>query len=1120
MKGGLLFILIVIFLIVPVTSLIAVENVQTTSCPAKIDVFDYGLIMGNTARIKAISNKQGKIEIFARGLTGTLSRDLVKLNTCDNTMICEYPLPLPVPDALSLSGSQAEYYAELTVNNPFEFVHSVTKHGVIGDQGNTNNYCKDERTIVLNGAANSPGQVCSAAGQGQCNPGYCSRSYSGTGDVGCFYPNNCINNDALQTAVSCPPPTTSPGTIVPPVGPGETTATCQTRIDVFDYSLIVNKIARIKAIANKPGRISIFVEGLGPNALKVCNDATECSYLSGSENPAYPNGVNLPIHYAGTTVRYYAELVTSTGERISSSIKEARIGDQLYQNNFCADENSIVLYGGANTPGARCTYAQSGQCNPGYCKRTSPNQVVCDYPNNCVNNDALRTLIPMCQGSLVRAATVDGGSVSQVSPSGTAQVANQNIGLRQQPVTTQGTLSFSMNLNRPDSSASPAQYSSGDALIWNFRLNNQGPSFNTDVCFFLKDSNNNYHDITRIIVDKANEQYCNNINPQPEYCSIRLNNRQIGTTNQEVTGQIVTYTFPNTWGAGTYQLTAQLRNPNVGCSNPDGSIINSVPIATSTNYFTYTRNTGGGVTQPPAQQPTTPTIPSTINNPSNNLEWIRTTPDTGPLGTIFVLNAKFSNRLEGSNPIAVVQKDGRDIATVNLFNDGAHGDEGPNDNIYGNTWDSSGQPLGRYSILILIGNSRRNDILKEFSILGNNCVEVFKGGDMNEKIDITFASRGFADSTDFRNQVEMHAGLRLGIDGSNDGLFNVEPFKSNKHKFNVYLVNQLLDDRSAAGNLYLQCPTDFSMLLDRNNFRSTVGHVSIVNDRGTSGYIRTTVHELGHAIGELADEYVEDGRSSPLVTINGRNCFSVAPIMPDRFDCALRTCFSNDGCLANCNPPDPDCLGRISCLSGDGCAVGCTPIDPDCGNGASCNNFDGCLANCNPPDPDCMRGGLARCGSDESCVFGCTPPDNDCETLCRSGNVCQVGCTPIDPDCGNGASCNQGDGCAGGSCFRAFGREQCISNARWKELIGNSCNEEGVIDCEPFRDPNYNLEINCIEGCNYALENIFRPAYNTIMRYHYINPYSFGQANEKALCQNIKSRTGSAEGICTRYRLE
>jgi|GEM_PF-6775697 len=202
---------------VPVTT-------TTVTCPAKIDVFDYDLIVGKTAKIEAISNKPGRIEIFATGLTGTLSTDLVKIKTCDNTKSCNYTLPLPIPGALSLSGSQANYYAELTVNNPFEFVHSVTKRAVIGDQTSSNNYCKDERTIVISGGANSPGVVCISANSGQCNPGYCSRSYSGTGDVGCFYPNNCVANDAFQTIMSCPTSTGTTATCSP-------TETCGNNVD-------------------------------------------------------------------------------------------------------------------------------------------------------------------------------------------------------------------------------------------------------------------------------------------------------------------------------------------------------------------------------------------------------------------------------------------------------------------------------------------------------------------------------------------------------------------------------------------------------------------------------------------------------------------------------------------------------------------------------------------------------------------------------------------------------------------------------------------------------------------------------------------------------------------------
>ncbi len=153
-------------------------------------------------------------------------------------------------------------------------------------------------------------------------------------------------------------------------------------------------------------------------------------------------------------------------------------------------------------------------------------------------------------------------------------------------------LSFSTFLNKQDSISNPALYGVGDNLVWNYQLSNLVSGFNANVCFFLKDmSNNAVYDITNEpILRRANEQYCTSPNLG---CPITLINRPVGTTSElsdrKLKGDIIRYTFVS--GdlplERDYQLIAQLRNPNDKCSNPDGSIINAVPIVESINYFKY-----------------------------------------------------------------------------------------------------------------------------------------------------------------------------------------------------------------------------------------------------------------------------------------------------------------------------------------------------------------------------------------------------------------------------------------------------------------------------------------------------------------------------------------------------
>jgi len=66
-------------------------------------------------------------------------------------------------------------------------------------------------------------------------------------------------------------------------------------------------------------------------------------------------------------------------------------------------------------------------------------------------------------------------------------------------------------------------------------------------------------------------------------------------------------------------------------------------------------------------------------------------------------------------------------------------------------------------------------------------------------------------------------------------------------------------------------------------------------------------------------------------------------------------------------------------------------------------------------------------------------------------------------------------------------------------------------------NPQGPLEISCFESCYKSRENIYRPAFNTIMRDHLYDPYSYGQVNERYICQKINENTGSAGGICPNY---
>jgi len=126
--------------------------------------------------------------------------------------------------------------------------------------------------------------------------------------------------------------------------------------------------------------------------------------------------------------------------------------------------------------------------------------------------------------------------------------------------------------------------------------------------------------------------------------------------------------------------------------------------------------------------------------------------------------------------------------------------------------------------------------------------------------------------------------------------------------------------------------------------------------------------------------------------------------------------------------------------------------------------------------------------------------------------------------------------------------DYCVSNARWKDLIGNGCGQDGVVDC-----PNDKLEVNC----NYASggwpgimlsadvtkstkssimddkmhfldQGIYFPhpsggvfySYYTLKNYSSYNGRFFGAVNERQLCRYIKLYTVNVGGVCNKLCLD
>ena len=85
---------------------------------------------------------------------------------------------------------------------------------------------------------------------------------------------------------------------------------------------------------------------------------------------------------------------------------------------------------------------------------------------------------------------------------------------------------------------------------------------------------------------------------------------------------------------------------------------------------------------------------------------------------------------------------------------------------------------------------------------------------------------------------------------------------------------------------------------------------------------------------------------------------------------------------------------------------------------------------------------------------------------------------------------------------------ECHSAAPWRDLLGNGCGEDGVIDC-----PDDWTEVSCFVPADHG-GRVGRATYNSIMRYQASLESHFGPVNERIMCWVIEDLTGAVGGSC------
>jgi hypothetical protein len=173
------------------------------------------------------------------------------------------------------------------------------------------------------------------------------------------------------------------------------------------------------------------------------------------------------------------------------------------------------------------------------------------------------------------------------------------------------------------------------------------------------------------------------------------------------------------------------------------------------------------------------------------------------------------------------------------------------------------------------GEFQKCDTTAKQCVGKSECIEVVKNGDSSTKADILIVGDGY----DYQKLKEETLNV-LDYSGNTGyyGIFSLEPFKSNKNKFNIWMITSDSIEyvngkptRDSVLALKSKCPqTEYLMLFSPKSFRSycySYGGDSYLSFGSEDGLLpafkgRLAAHEFGHGFAQLADEYSETGKGS------------------------------------------------------------------------------------------------------------------------------------------------------------------------------------------------------------------------------------------------------------------
>jgi len=356
------------------------------------------------------------------------------------------------------------------------------------------------------------------------------------------------------------------------------------------------------------------------------------------------------------------------------------------------------------------------------------------------------------------------------------------------------------------------------------------------------------------------------------------------------------------------------------------------------------------------------------------------------------------------------------------------------------------------------------------------------------------------------DSIKDKAKQALDLDEKTLGLFSIEPFKSNKNKFNFWYVdkkyassNEALSDEAKKeiericnySNTY-----SYYIAKDIDNFmplgtagqgpgnKATIRWYKDDPDPQTNTIISTVIHESGHLIGRLKDEYV-------LATGNG-SIFDQGEYKLDESLVERNIFFDWESYKNNGKTTEEECLQKTHWKS---------LIGSGCGNPAVVDCIEWHLKWAFVTDESAAQTSYAKIvGADVN--FTMPEKIDSLSAIYYGENALKIT-----------SACESKDGknwfCSISNTTAAI--LSLIVNGERTELNSNLRLSGGAIKCKEGM-PDCIIEISCFEGALYKQYDVFRPTFNSIMN-ELINrqrgQYSFGKVNEQLIQSELDKYSSS-----------